>query len=154
MAGVGDIGLFDLGGSAIDLRVEQNDLLLDDGLKTAVLISLFTDRRADPDELQGGDAWRRGWWADELADEVNDQHGSKLWLLTREKQTQSVAERAREYCVEALQWLIDDGIAATVKVSTSFPSRGILGIEIEIARPSGQRTDLRFDYVWQALAEG
>lgn len=147
----GDIGIYALDGNEMDLQIEKGDLALDSGLRTAVLLSLFTDARAGSEELPPGETWRRGYWADELAETLNDRHGSKLWLLTREKQTPEVAERAREYCLEALQWLIDDGIAASVSVSTGFFSRGSLGIEIEIVRPGGDRSAFRFDYLWRAL---
>lgn len=147
----GDIGIFTLDGNAMDLRVDRGDLAIDSGLRTAVLLSLFTDARAELEELPPGETWRRGYWADELAEVTNDRHGSKLWLLTREKQTQEVAERAREYCEEALAWLLDDGIAKSVRVSTAFVARGNLGIEIEIERPGGDRSSFRFDYVWSGL---
>lgn len=145
----GDIGLTE-GLDRLDLAVSGNDLALDDSLKTAVLLSLFTDQRVSTSELPSGESWRRGWWGDTVAEIVGDKHGSKLWLLNREKQTPEVAERAREYCKEALQWLIEDGVASSISVSTRFEGRGILKIEITIARDSGDATSLAFDYVWQA----
>lgn len=149
----GDIGLF-IGSDRLDLGVEQNDLALDSGLKTAVMLSLFTDQRAAVLELPPGETARRGWWADGVAEVVGDRHGSKLWLLAREKQTDDVAERAKEYCVEALQWMVDDGVAQVVNISTQFQARGILGIEVEIVRPSGDSTAFTFDFAWQSVAAG
>jgi len=150
---IGDIALL-AGPERMDVQVSANDLLLDSGLKTAVTLSLFTDQRATTLELPPGEASRRGWWGDALAEIDGDKYGSKLWLLSREKQTQEVAERAKEYCLEALQWLIDDGIAAAITISTDISVRGILGIEIEIRRPSGDSSTFEFDYVWQATAVG
>jgi len=151
---IGDLGLFDISYNSIDMKVEKNDLVVDSGLKTAVILSLFTDQRVESDELPVGESSRRGFWADELSEVQNDKHGSKLWLLMREKQTQSVAERAREYCQEALAWLIEDGIAEKVNVTTSFPSRGMLGIAVEIYRPGGDRSEFKFDYLWSGVIGG
>jgi phage gp46-like protein len=48
---------------AADLALIDNDLASDRGLETAVLLSLFTDRRAQPDDVppSGDPADRRGW---------------------------------------------------------------------------------------------
>jgi phage gp46-like protein len=134
---------FDLAG------ITAGDLAADDGLETAVIVSLFTDRRASRAELPVGQTGRRGWWGDEIGDA--DPIGSKLWLLHREKQLPEVAARAREYAREALEWLIDDGIAESVEVGAEIMSNGVLGLSIEITRPSGQRAGYRYQYNWEAL---
>ena len=148
----GDIGLFDIEGNVIDFKVERNDIAIASGLRSAVLLSLFTDARVELEELPPGETGQRGWWADELSTALNDRHGSKLWLLRREKQTQEVAERAREYCQQALAWLIDDGVAQSVSVATSFPERGSLLIQIEIRKPTGDLENYQFNYLWKEPA--
>ena len=65
---------------------ESPDLQGDDGLLTALLISLFTDRRAHdddplPDERVGVPSDMRGWWGDYFETERPDPIGSRLWLL-------------------------------------------------------------------------
>ena len=92
-----------------DYELDTGALLADAGLQTAVIISLFTDRRAEPDDTLPAEASdKRGWWGDAIAVQVNgrtvedDRIGSRLWLLSREKQLASVVERARQYCKEAL----------------------------------------------------
>lgn len=120
----------------------------DEGLETAVIISLFTDRRANPDdELPSGDD-RRGWWGDGLAEVEGDRIGSRLWLLSREKQLQSVVARAREYASEALQWLIDDGVAEAVNVEAEIVRMGVLGLGIEIVQPGKRPVKYRFEKFW------
>ena len=105
-----------------DFELIEGDLALDDdGLTTAVIISLFTDRRAAPDDPLPDDGDdRRGWWADAFPAIEGDAIGSKLWLLSREKEVPAVAQRAREYAAEALQWLIDDGLATRIDVDAYF----------------------------------
>jgi phage gp46-like protein len=134
-----------------DLAFAGYDLAQDDSLKTAVIVSLFTDRRAEADDrLPGAPDDRRGWWGDGFLEVAGDRIGSRLWLLHREKQLASVVVRAREYAIEALQWLVDDGIAAAVDVTAEIVRQGVLGLQIRIVRPDRARVDYRFDNVWGA----
>ena len=48
-----------------DICVVGADLLSDDGLETAILISLFSDARVRDDELPAGHTWKRGFWGDD-----------------------------------------------------------------------------------------
>ena len=131
-----------------DTAVRNGDIVTDAGLETTVIISLFTDRRADPDDdLPDGETDPRGWWGD-IVDDV--MTGSRLWLLSREKQLPLVRQRAEQYCREALQWLIDDGIASTVTVFGSWLRRGVLALDIDIQRPGRDAENFRFAYNWEA----
>ena len=108
-----------------DWALKRGDLAPDDGLETAVILSLFTDRRArEDDPLPDGSADRRGWWGDAYPPaeaRAGQEHiGSRLWLLEREKDTQDVVNRARDYAEEALQWLVDDGIAEHIEVMAGW----------------------------------
>lgn len=134
-----------------DIALAGYDLQADDGLQTAVILSLFTDRRADDDDVLPGGDDRRGWWADAWPAEPADRFGSRLWLLSREKQTNQVLIRAREYTEEALAWLVDDGVAQQVQVEASVVRTGVLGLLIQIDRPDGTAVDYRFDYLWEAV---
>lgn len=143
-----------------DIRVSNGDLVTGDQLRTAVLMSLFTDRRAEPDDrLPDFTEDRRGWWGDSYADTTDatltgDRIGSRLWLLYREKITAETIERARQYAAESLQWLIDDGVAVDVEVSARrVLEHGIhtVGVEIRIDRANGQAVTLRFDDLWRQL---
>lgn len=143
-----------------DFALDTGALQADAGLETAVVISLFTDRRAEPDdELPDGSADRRGWWGDVSPPRVNgravdgDRIGSRLWLLGREKQLQSVVERARQYAEEALQWMIDDGICERIEVIAEIVRTGVLGLGITIYRPNVDAVSFRFDHAWSAQAE-
>lgn len=139
-------------GATADLVLGEADLQADDGLETAVLISLFTDRRArDDDALPYADADRRGWWGDSFADRAGDQIGSRLWLLRREKQLSAVVTRAREYAEEALQWLLDDGIAQRVEVTAELLRPGVLALHVRIVRPSGAELNQQYQYVWERM---
>lgn len=134
-----------------DITVTGPSLVEDDGLETAVVISLFTDRRATEDDvLPGSPDDRRGWFGDSWPVVDGDLIGSRLWLLHREKQMQSVVSRAREYAAEALQWLIDDGIAKAVNVTAEIVRQGVLGLDIEIVRSGKPLAKYRFETFWKA----
>lgn len=130
--------------SGYDIGIRDNDIEVDDTLKTAVIVSLFTDRRVSAEELPPEDSDRAGWWADAVED---DFIGSKLWLLRREKITSQLLVRAREYCEEALRWLIEDGIASRVAVATARTGTYSIGIGIEIEKPDGVSS--RYDFLWR-----
>jgi len=134
----------------------HQDLMSDGGLETAVLVSLFTDRRArEDDELpDSNNLDRRGWWGDLGVPEVEgDQIGSRLWLLGREKTQESVLVRAKKYAEEALRWMIEDGIAKTIEVETerqSTPGTDWLVLAVRIYKPDGAVTPLKYEFQWSA----
>ena len=84
----GDIKFFYEANSAAtlgpaDIKVQGYELLRDPGFETAVLISLFSNARADNDDtLPQTIELRNGYWGSEL---VEFNFGSKLWLLGRSK---------------------------------------------------------------------
>lgn len=135
-----------------DLRQVGAALATDDSLKTAVVLSLFTDRRASSDDaLPAGVEDRRGWWGDSYADEDGDRIGSLIWLLLREKQTTEVLRRAEQYAEESLQWLIDDRIALGVSATAEWVRRGFLGLRIEITRPNADPVNFEFNHLWEGI---
>ena len=118
-----------------DIAQDGYDLLTDDSIETAVIISLFTDRQAEPgDIIPDGTADRRGYWGDGWR---TRPIGSRLWLLSREKNMNSVIVRAETYAAEALQWLLDDGLAGAVSVHASAPAKSVLMLVINIDLPDG-----------------
>ena len=136
-----------------DLALAGADLASDDGLRTAILVSLFSDARARDDDPLPAPEDRRGWWGDAVSVEEGDETGSRLWLLAREKRLASVVGRARDYAAEALAWLTEDGVASSVGIEVEVQG-GILGndrlaIGVTVERPTGPSRQ-RFDYVWEA----
>lgn len=142
----------DFGGG--DLVLAGQDLLRDDGLESAVLLSLFTDKRARPEQLRPDDdpSDLRGYWGDVAPAAESDSTGSLLWLLKREKQAPETLARAQQYARDALAWLVDDKIASGVTVATSYAAPGLMRIDAGIARPDGTKTRYRYDYEWSAQA--
>lgn len=134
-------------------------LAADCDLASSILISLFTWRRALPDDLLPEDAYgpgldqpilsradRRGWWGDTA---IGQPIGSRLWLLAREKVQPDVLRRAKHYAEEALAWLVADGVAQSVTVQAETLGRDILALGIAVARPKKADFRIRFDWSWQ-----
>jgi len=130
--------VFDATEMSGDLVLSGGELLADEGLESAILHSLFSDRRAHADDvLPDPGGGKRGWWANLTLPNPGDNYGSRLWLLYREKQLSSVVSRAKEYADEALAWLVADGVASEVNVSAEVVRRGVLGLHVEAALVRG-----------------
>jgi phage gp46-like protein len=123
-----------------------NGTLDRDHLREIITTSLFTWRRArDGDDVTDG-ASRMGWLMDA-------NFGSRLYLLARAKVTAQTLVDARQYAEEALAWLVTDGIASAVTVTTeraASPGPGMSGVAIEIAvtRPREPESRVRYDLAW------
>ena len=135
-----------LDGRTIPLGLDSPEPLV-----RAIIISLFTWRRANPDDDLPGDQ-RMGWWGDSFPPVENDRIGSRLWLLGRAKLTAATVIRAREYAEEALRWLVEDGVAARVEVEAERIGLLTLGLACRVYRADGQPSvDVRFSDVWGFL---
>ncbi len=121
---------------AADLVFFANDLQRDDGLETAVLLSLFT-----------GD--EHGWWGDEFPAVPNDTIGSTLWELDRAKALATTERRAQEIVSAALAWLVTDQVAERVDVVVTAAAP-VLSFQITIARPAATPAMYHYSYNWQA----
>jgi phage gp46-like protein len=135
--------------TGFDIALDGHDLATDSGLTTAVMVSLYTDRRADnDDEIPDGTTDRRGCWMDMFDDHIQ---GSRLWLLGREKELPNVLQRAREYAEEALQWLIDKGVVMAVSVTAERAGRGMLALRVVLTLPDNSQFDDVFNYSLEAI---
>ncbi|MFE8872788.1 phage GP46 family protein [Acetobacter persici] len=146
-----------------DWSVQNGDLALDNPLRTAIMVSLFSDRvapdtlssldqavgmAAAPDAAGSNHNDRRGWWGDAFAQEPI---GSRLWQLQRAikaGQTSTLRE-AEAICTEALQWLMDDGVAAAVSVTATWASTKTptLRFSVTVTEP-GSNAAQQFYYSW------
>lgn len=111
---------------------------LETSLIRAVVISLFTWRRAAPDDPVD-DEERFGWWGDSYPSVADDRIGSRLWLLRRVKLTAGTQRDAEFYANEALQWLLDDGQVLEVDVLTERVDSSRLNLRVMLTIPGGTR---------------
>jgi phage gp46-like protein len=147
----GDIRIvWDNGNALGDWSLAEGDLETGQDLETACLVSLFSDRLGTPDFVPtDGTNNRRGWWADYYDDQPL---GSNLWQLDRAKKTRGTLGLARNWTLDTLQWLIDDGLAKSVECNTAWLARNMLGIAVAIIKPDGSETRFRFGWAWSGLA--
>lgn len=143
----GDISSFwDVDRLSADWQQGSGELATGNALQTAIIISLFTDRVArNDDDVDGNE--RRGWWGDAGADK---DIGSRLWLLRRRKLTANVAQKAEEYALEGLNWLLADGVVSALRVATQivYPKRLNMIIHYRQSGASDDN-DMRFFWVWE-----
>lgn len=142
-----DVGFFDTGEACPDLKIENGDLKADNGLETAALISVFSNKRVTLEQLPQGETDRMGWWADLISEAEGDQIGSRHWVLERlgKINTQSEIEM-RSVLKEAFEWMLDDGIASRVEVDAERTDTNEIVGSALIYRPSGD--NIPFKFVW------
>ncbi|WP_407210407.1 phage GP46 family protein [Citrobacter portucalensis] len=121
-----------------------------DPLTRALVISLFTHRRADPDD--NADV-PMGWWGDTWPMVANDRYGSKLWLLQRSKLTNALVNTVRTYLRESLQWMLDDGVVSRIDIDIQRTGINELGNSIALWRRDGPVT-ISFNDFWSVIANG
>lgn len=100
---------------AYDLALGPDGRLADDqSLRTAVLVSLLTEARANPEDVPEG-APRGGWWGDSYPFEAGEALGSRLWVLLRTKILSGSIALLEQEITDRLQWLVRDGWAVAVQ---------------------------------------
>ena len=137
--------------SSFGLLMEGPDIKTDTGLRSAVIYTLFTDKLADVDErLPGNGTNRQGHWAESYKDPDRDSMGSLLWLLADAKETQETLLKAQTYCIEALQFFINRGVAISVAVTTRWVRSGVLGITIDMPLVEGGKYAEELPYLLES----
>jgi phage gp46-like protein len=132
-----------------DWVIDPPDLESDLDLRTAVIISLFTDRLADADDAlpDPSDPDRRGWWGD-TGNDPPANIGSKLWLYTRTVWTDEVRLGIEEAAQLALQWMLDDGAADEVTVSAVRSEMGRIDLSVIIQRDGSRVFAGTYGWAW------
>ncbi len=107
-----------------DIALDAGDIALDNGLESAVIISLFGDGLASPSAtLPDGATNRRGWWG--------GCSGSGLWQHTRAKNTQANALALADEARRALAWLTKDGLATSLEVE-AVRQAGQIALQVRV----------------------
>lgn len=108
---------------------DEGDFVQDEGLETAILMSLLLNKRADSTEAPQP-VNRGGYWGYE----INNMEFSKLWIV-RGRLTTDKINAAIEYSNSALQWLIEEGYATRIETEAEFVRSNDIkgdGIKIDI----------------------
>lgn len=134
-----------------DISILNGDLKECDDLDSAVIISLFTWARAAAGEVDEN-APRFGWFGDKIDADNTDSTGSKLYLLKRKKITNQTIMDTREYIEQALQWMIEDGVATEIKAEVERNASDVNRVDalVQIVRGDRSRT-MKFNDLWSFL---
>ena len=114
---------------------------LQDSLTRAVIISLFSWRRADEGDDIESDVSKQGWWGDSFS---TDRIGSKLWEILRQKLNDETIAKAQEYSRAALQWMIEDGLVTEINVEAERDSSDFNRLNLKVELISNTRTVYEF----------
>jgi phage gp46-like protein len=77
------------------------------------------------------------WWADPA-------FGSELWLLKKEgKVDGQTAGKLERMVRESLQWLVDDGLAATVDCAAERNGKSRIDYRVTVTQPDGSSVEVR-----------
>ncbi len=115
-----------------DLAMAGADLLANDDLVTAALISAFTEQ---------------GWWGDDPGDPI----GSKISTLISGP-ADGAPNRAKAYLLSCWAWMTRDGVCADVQADAQWISAGVLGCRGVFTRPDGTKASVQFDWAWAELS--
>lgn len=132
-----------------DIQIDENgDIETSDFFDTALLYSIFGERRAAPDEVVDPQL-RRGW----IGNGPNFENGSKIWLYSQARLTRDNLNRIEDEAKKSLQWLVDDGLALSVDEVTAVVQNSRPVLEI-IIRRSRDKIDRKLYDVWENTGRG
>ncbi len=114
----GDIAIFqvDSGGT---IQVLNGEPEMDGGLESAVYLSLFGNDSSD-------------YWANEYFTEDQKLTGFFIGFMLANPKTIATLNQAEEFALQDLQWFINSGIADTVDVTITSPSRQRIDLTVEL----------------------
>ena len=155
-AGLGEPGI--VGDFALSTSADQGGvggLVARDPLRTAVILLLFTDARAETWQLRAEHAGDpRGWAGDGFDVDVAGGEaplGSRLWLFRRRELTDGTAMEVQAEAERALKPLLKQGAAARIDVTAAADKangRIVLGIDI-YGRDGRTSYAAKFDILWK-----
>jgi phage gp46-like protein len=130
-------------------RLRVFSLQLEPTLQTAIILSLFTDRRAGADDvLPAGATDRRGWVGEAFVG-TGEPWGSHLWLLQRGKATADKPAQAKFVCEEALAWMVATDLASRVTVTAEWvPGTNSERLAVRPQIWQGQDASPVYDVLW------
>jgi phage gp46-like protein len=113
-----------------DFSITSGDFTTTSGLDSALLMSMFVNKRADFSEVAAVGK-QQGWWGNTIGGYANYEIGSKLWLLYQAKHTNNTLNLAKTYTYDGLSWFLADQLADRIVVADSFTNNNLL-INVDI----------------------
>lgn len=149
--GEGDWALADPLGSAGG----RGGLKADAGLATAIILALFTDKRA-PESAVLDDGDRRGWFGDRVdvrADLGETDLGSWIWLYERSALTEDLPQRIQDAAIDALEPIRLQGAVTRFDVTVEmFREEERVDLTVEAFSQDGSSVfKQRFALLWDQI---
>lgn len=127
---------------------------VDSAMARAVVVSLFTWRRALPTDVLDGDDLQ-GWWGDSYPAVADDRIGSRLWLLRRRTLVAQTTLDAIRYAEEALAWMVEDELLVAVRVTAQRQGLSTLSMRVVGLFGDGSAELLvDFNDIWRVIQNG
>lgn len=132
-------------------QIKSGALAEDNQLHSAVLMQMFTNKRVPNDQNTyiTDRINRGGWWGDAFAP---FQMGSHLWTLDRAAMNDQTIADAERFIREALQPIIDQGAAASMRISVERDKvGGMLSMIVKLFGSDGRDIyDHQYRRFWTA----
>ena len=120
----------------------EGDLENGDFLDSSLLYAILGERRASESEVPISEN-RRGWIGNEGK---LFENGSKIWLFEQSRLTRSILNDIQSAALDALSYLIDDGLATNVETTATIQNRVVI-LQVDIfVTPS--KVETRFFELW------
>jgi len=130
--------------NGFDFNIDSNgDIETENFFDTAILMSIFCERRATASEVPQSHQ-RRGWIGNEQGDGF--EIGSKLWLFEQSRVTRSLLSDIEKVVFNSLSWLIDDNYAVNIEAKAEL-SDNTVTLTVTIETPSS-KVEKRFYELW------
>ena len=129
-----------------DLRLGDDDFVIDETIVTAGLVSEFSDRRVD-DVVSD---YHGGWWATEIMGIDPKKWGSKRWTLYNKRLDKNTLRLWEQYTVGAYQWMIDEGILVSVTCEAIISGINELSYTVWITNPDDTVSKTTNVVVWES----
>lgn len=127
-----------------DIQIDGSDFQADEGLQTALEVSLLTDARSANVADRGS---RRGYAGDVFLAPLGRSLGSTLWEYDQARLTPRTINGIRAAANNALAYLAQDNIARSVTATVSNPASGLLRVDIDILTNEGDIQ--QYEVLWR-----
>ncbi len=127
-----DVDFFLQDDGAWDLELDTDgDLKGSNSIDTAVLMSLFTDKRASSDEISEP-GQRRGWFGNLFNDDITYEIGSLIWLYSNQgRLDDELVNNLNDKALDSLNWMITDNVVNDIKANSSITSNNQVTLNLK-----------------------
>lgn len=129
-------------GVRFDISIDDDgDIATFDAFDTAIIVSLFTDKRALESQVLEN-SLRRGWIGSEFT--PGFEMGSQLWIFSQSRLTRDAINAMISIANQALKWMISDNLAISTSADVNLVNGRVL-LQIVITRPDSKVEKRLFD---------